>query len=53
MPIFQYTAMDSNGKEKKGRMDAENEQASLVALTTTVIFLLYNNITVLFQRNEE
>ncbi|OVE82268.1 pilus assembly protein PilC, partial [bacterium M21] len=25
MPTFQYTAMDAQGKERKGRMDADNE----------------------------
>jgi len=38
MPIFQYTAMDSNGKEKKGRMDAENDQAVGAALKEQGMF---------------
>ena len=38
MPIFQYTAMDSGGKEKKGRMDAESEQAVGVALKEQGMF---------------
>lgn len=38
MPIFQYTAMDSNGKEKKGRMDAANEQAVGAALKEQGMF---------------
>lgn len=38
MPIFQYTAMDSSGKEKKGRMDAENEQAVGAALKEQGMF---------------
>ena len=27
MPLFQYTAMDSSGKEKKGKIEAANEKA--------------------------
>lgn len=27
MPLFQYTAMDSSGKEKKGKLEAANEKA--------------------------
>ncbi len=38
MPIFQYTAMDSSGKEKKGRMDADNEQAVGAALKEQGMF---------------
>lgn len=38
MPIFQYTAMDSAGKEKKGRMDAESEQAVGAALKEQGMF---------------
>ena len=38
MPIFQYTAMDSNGKEKKGRMEAENDQAVGAALKEQGMF---------------
>ncbi len=38
MPIFQYTAMDSGGKEKKGRMDAANEQAVGQALKEQGMF---------------
>ena len=38
MAIFQYTAMDSNGKEKKGKMDAENDQAVGSALKEQGMF---------------
>ncbi|NOY74837.1 MAG: type II secretion system F family protein [Kiritimatiellaeota bacterium] len=38
MPIFQYTAMDSSGKEKKGKMDADNEQAVGAALKEQGMF---------------
>ncbi len=38
MPIFQYTAMDSAGKEKKGRMEAENENAVTSALKEQGLF---------------
>ncbi|MFZ2653815.1 MAG: type II secretion system F family protein [Victivallales bacterium] len=38
MPIFQYTAMDSSGKEKKGRMEAANEQAVNAALKDQGMF---------------
>ncbi|MBN1865361.1 MAG: type II secretion system F family protein [Victivallales bacterium] len=38
MPIFQYTAMDSGGKEKKGRMEADNEQAVGSALKEQGMF---------------
>jgi len=38
MPIFQYTAMDSAGKEKKGRMEAENENAVASALKEQGLF---------------
>ena len=38
MPIFQYTAMDSSGKEKKGKMEAENEQAVGAALKEQGMF---------------
>ncbi len=38
MPIFQYTAMDSGGKEKKGRMEADNEQAVGAALKEQGMF---------------
>ena len=38
MAIFQYTAMDSNGKEKKGKMDAENDQAVGAALKEQGMF---------------
>ena len=27
MPLYQYTALDGNGKEKKGKKDAESEEA--------------------------
>ncbi len=38
MPIFQYTAMDSSGKEKKGKMEAANEQAVNSALKEQGMF---------------
>lgn len=38
MPTFQYTAMDSTGKEKKGKMDAETEQAVASALKEQGMF---------------
>ena len=38
MPIFQYTAMDSSGKEKKGKMEAVNEQAVGAALKEQGMF---------------
>ena len=38
MPIFQYTAMDSAGKEKKGKLEAENEQAVGAALKEQGMF---------------
>ena len=38
MPIYQYTAMDSGGKEKKGRMEAENENAVTSALKDQGMF---------------
>ena len=38
MAIFQYTAMDSAGKEKKGKMDAEDEQAVGAALKEQGMF---------------
>ncbi len=38
MPIYQYTAMDSNGKEKKGRIEAANEQAVGVSLKEQGLF---------------
>lgn len=38
MAIFQYTAMDSTGKEKKGRMEADREQAVASALKEQGLF---------------
>jgi len=38
MPIYQYTAMDSAGKEKKGRMDADSERAVTDALKDQGMF---------------
>ena len=38
MPKFQYTAMDSSGKEKKGTIEAENEQAVGAALKEEGMF---------------
>ena len=38
MPVFQYTAMDSSGKEKKGRMEAASEQAINAALKEQGMF---------------
>ena len=38
MPIFQYTAMDSAGKEKKGRLEAENENSVASALKEQGLF---------------
>jgi len=38
MPIYQYTAMDSNGKEKKGKMDADSERAVGEALKDQGMF---------------
>ncbi len=38
MPVFQYTAMDSSGKEKKGKMEAANEQAINAALKEQGMF---------------
>jgi type IV pilus assembly protein PilC len=38
MAIFQYTAMDSAGKEKKGKMEAEDEQAVGAALKEQGMF---------------
>jgi type IV pilus assembly protein PilC len=38
MPIYQYTAMDSAGKEKKGRMEADSEQAVGAALKEQGMF---------------
>ena len=38
MPIYQYTAMDTSGKEKKGRMEAESERAVTEALKDQGMF---------------
>jgi len=38
MAVFKYTAMDSNGKKKKGKVEAESEQAALAALKAESIF---------------
>ncbi len=38
MPVFQYTAMDSSGKEKKGKMDAPDEQSVGAALKEQGMF---------------
>lgn len=38
MPVFQYTAMDSAGKEKKGKIDAANENAAASALKDQGLF---------------
>jgi len=38
MPIFQYTAMDSSGKERKGKMEAPDEQAVGAALKEQGMF---------------
>lgn len=38
MATFQYTAMDSTGKEKKGKLDAESEQAVASALKEQGMF---------------
>jgi type IV pilus assembly protein PilC len=38
MPIFQYTAMDSAGKEKKGRLEADSENAVASALKEQGLF---------------
>ena len=38
MPIYQYTAMDSSGKEKKGKLEAESEQAVGAALKEQGMF---------------
>ncbi len=38
MPVYQYTAMDSSGKEKKGRMEAESENAVTSALKEQGMF---------------
>jgi len=38
MPIYQYTAMDSAGKEKKSRMEAESERAVTDALKAQGMF---------------
>jgi type IV pilus assembly protein PilC len=38
MPIFQYTAMDSAGKEKKGKLEAENENSVASALKEQGLF---------------
>jgi type IV pilus assembly protein PilC len=38
MPVFQYTAMDSSGKERKGKMEAANEQAVGSALKEQGMF---------------
>ncbi len=38
MPRFQYTAMDSNGKESKGFVDADNEQEATARLKQQGLF---------------
>ncbi len=38
MPIYQYTAMDSGGKEKKGRLEADSENAVTSALKEQGLF---------------
>lgn len=38
MPQFQYSAMDGTGKEKKGKIDADNEQAAGVLLKEQGLF---------------
>ena len=38
MARFQYTAMDSNGKERKGSLDAENEQEATQQLKQMGLF---------------
>ena len=38
MAKFQYTAMDGNGKEKKGVIEAENEQEASAQLKQQGLF---------------
>ena len=38
MAVFKYTAMDPAGKEKKGKIEAANEQAAIAALKTKNLF---------------
>ena len=38
MARFQYTAMDSNGKERKGSVEAENEQEATQQLKQMGLF---------------
>ncbi len=38
MPIYQYTAMDSTGKEKKGKVEGRNEQAVATLLKEQGMF---------------
>ncbi|MCF7853433.1 MAG: type II secretion system F family protein, partial [Candidatus Pacebacteria bacterium] len=38
MPTFQYTAMDGEGREQKGRVDAQNEQEAATKLKHMGLF---------------
>jgi general secretion pathway protein F len=38
MPIFEYVAVDANGKERKGTMDAESERAARQKLRSQAFF---------------
>ena len=39
MPIYQYTAMDAKGKEQKGKLEAENEEAVAKSLQDQGLFV--------------
>ena len=38
MAVFKYTAMDPTGKQKKGKIEAETEQAAIAALKAKSLF---------------
>lgn len=38
MPVFQYTAMDSQGKEQKGKLEASNEEEATSMLKSKGLF---------------
>jgi type IV pilus assembly protein PilC len=39
MAVYKYTAMDSGGKEKKGKIEAESEQSAIAALKEKNLFI--------------
>ena len=50
MPLFTYTAMDGNGKERKGKIDSASEDAAVIELRAKNLYVTSIRVAVKAQK---